>query len=416
MSASHTFRFVLVCLALLGAGTISRGGITADTPYTDRGKADFDTALQLLNPYGSWSKIDEKWAFTPRDHLAPYTDGRWIYTEYGWYWKGNRPHSWLTEHYGYWKRGADKVWSWYPGPYWLPEIVEMRATATYVGWRSGEVDEDGNFVETALDRYSKPEEWTFVTLAQFANPITPETVAKPDVAESQLGDSTDCRHTYLTYREIDRPGPHPAELADLCQDGGMLAPKTLRDEAAVHAPTLAPAQQLATNATSALTNGTTKPTLPAAGIDPTPDTRQVKYWVTMSLPTFWSKPPADAKPGEIYLYRPDFYQDEDGIARRITLWFNPKARNTLSDLLGESMPGAPAPGATAPGTPASPAVPASGNNPFRSPFDESFHPATPIHPANSSSKSPAPVPTGLSAPDGAATNAAPATNSAPQTK
>ena len=119
----HAFRSALVCLALLGLGTISHGGMTADTAYTNRGKTDFDTALQLLNPYGSWSKIKGKWAFTPRDHLAPYTDGRWIYTEYGWYWKGRLPHSWATEHYGYWKRGADKVWSWYPGPYWLPEII-----------------------------------------------------------------------------------------------------------------------------------------------------------------------------------------------------------------------------------------------------------------------------------------------------
>lgn len=109
--SSRAFRFALFCLALSGLVTISRGGMTSATPYTDRGKADFDTVLQILNPYGGWSKIGEKWAFTPRDHQAPYTDGRWIYTEYGWYWKGNLPHSWVTEHYGYWKRDADKVWS-----------------------------------------------------------------------------------------------------------------------------------------------------------------------------------------------------------------------------------------------------------------------------------------------------------------
>lgn len=407
--SSHAFRFALFCLALLGLGTISRGGMNADTPYTDRGKADFDTALQLLNPYGAWSKIDGKWAFTPRDHEAPYTDGRWIYTEYGWYWKGRLPHSWVTEHYGYWKRGVDKVWSWYPGPFWLPEIVELRATSKYIGWRSAEVDDDGNFVEAPIDRYSKPDEWTFVTLAQFANPITPDIVAKPDVAKSQLEESTDCQHTYLTYREIDRPGPHPADFADLSKDGGMLAPKTLRDELAAKSP-LPPSRQTAANSPAAIMNGTNAPTLLGTEIDPAADTRKVKYWITMSLPTYWTPPPSDAKSGEIYLYRPDFYQDEDGVARRITLWFNPKARNTLSDLLGQSAPGAKANTTTAPGTPATPAVPASEEtgqtgNPFRSPLDESFHPASTNHPANSSSKNP--VPTGMSAPDGTATNAAP---------
>ena len=397
--SSRSFRFSLFCLALLlGMQVISHGGITADTPYTDRGKADFDTVLQLLNPYGTWAKIGGKWAFTPTDHLAPYTDGRWIYTEYGWYWKGHLPHSWATEHYGYWKRGADKVWSWFPGPYWLPQTVEIRITGKYIGWRSAEVDTDGNFVEQPLDRYSKTDEWTFVTLAQFANPITPAVVAKPDVARSELEDSTDCRHSYLTYREIDRPGPHPADFSDLSKDGGMFAPKSLRDEAA---PQLPPPKPADTNSPAAKMTGTNAPALLGATNDPddsnnpAADTRQVKYWITMSLPTIWTQPPADAKPEEIYLYRPDFYQDEDGIARRITLWFNPKSRTTLKEILGDNPPGGKAKAGTSPTGPASPAVPASdeaarSNDPFRSPLDDSYQPGSASHSTNSSSKAPAP--------------------------
>jgi hypothetical protein len=396
---SRAFCFALFCLALLGLGTILRAGMTADTPYTDRGKADFDTALQLLNPYGSWSKIDGKWAFTPRDHLPPYTDGRWLYTEYGWYWKGNLPHGWVTEHYGYWKRDANKaVWSWYPGPYWLPQIVEIRATDKYLGWRSGEVDDDGNFVEAPIDRYSKTDEWTFVTLTQFANPITPEIVAPLNVTKIQLEESTDCRHTYLTYREIDRPGPHPADFADLCKDGAMLAPKTLQDEMAA---------QPAPSNPAAKTAGVIPPALLGTQIDPAADTRRVNYWITMSLPTYWSKPPPDAKPDQIYLYRPDFYQDQDGIERRITLWFNPKARTSLKDILRENMSDAKPQAGAASAIPASPAVPASpeaapSNNPFRSPLDDSVPPADTNHPTHESTKDLAP--SGLRAP---ATNAAP---------
>ncbi len=85
---SRALRFLVFSLALLGLGMIARAGTSSDTPFTDRGKTDFDTVLQILNPYGTWSKIEGKWAFTPRDHQVPYTDGRWIYTEYGWYWKG----------------------------------------------------------------------------------------------------------------------------------------------------------------------------------------------------------------------------------------------------------------------------------------------------------------------------------------
>jgi hypothetical protein len=413
---SHLVVFLLM---LSGLGAALHAGISADTPYTNRGKTDFDTILQLLNPYGTWSKIDGKWAFTPRDHQAPYTNGRWIYTEYGWYWKGTLPHSWATEHYGYWKRSGDKVWSWFPGPYWLPEIVEIRASDKYLGWRSGEVDSDGSFVEQPIDRYSKPDEWTFVTLAQFANPITPAIVAPTNVAKDQLDISTECRHTYLTYREIDRPGPHPADFADLCKDGGMLAPKTIEDDAAIqpkpdivipgYTPTFA-----STNNAAHMT-GTNAPALLGPQIDPSADTRKVKYWITMSLPSFWSKPPPDAKATEIYLYRPDIYQDDDGIERRITLWFNPNARTSLKDILGKNMPGAARPeAATGAATPATPAVPAQSDqahNPFRSPFEDPFHPASPSHSNSSSTKGPTPAPAGTNSAD--APIPSPLTNAAP---
>jgi hypothetical protein len=136
----------------------------------------------------------------------------------------------------------------------------------------------------------------------------------------------------------------------------------------------------------------------------------VKYWITMSLPTFWSQPPSDAKPEQIYLYRPDFYQDQDGIERRITLWFNPYARTSLKDILGETLPDTkPQASATGSTSPASPAVPASpetdqAHNPFQSPLDNSFHPDSTNHPTNSSTKSQSPTPSGLIAPE---TNAAP---------
>ena len=369
-----TFRFLIFVALALGATATAHAGMNADTPYTQRGKTDFDTTLQLLNPYGTWAKVDGKWAFTPREHMVPYTEGRWIYTEFGWVWQGRAPHSWATEHYGYWKRGADKVWAWYPGPFWLPQIVEIRATSHYIGWRSAEVDDQGSFVEAPIDRYGKEDEWIFVTLAQFANPITPDIVAKPDIAKQELEDSTDCRHTYLTYREIDRPGPHPADFADLCKDGGMLAPLMAADQrAAQEEAAAAPAP--ATNSPAAHMTGTNGPSLIGAQIDPSADTRKVKYWVTMSLPTYWTKPPDDAKPDQIYLYRPDYFQDNDGIERRITLWFNPKERGTLKDLLGSSA-SLPKSTPSASGTPATTAIPAaSASNPFASPLNDAPRPA-----------------------------------------
>ena len=397
------WRIVLLCVVLLCGGLNSIAGVAS---YAERGSIDFDEALQLLNPYGTWSKIDGQWAYTPLDREPPYTNGRWLYTEYGWYWKGNHPHSWLTEHYGYWKRSEDKVWSWFPGPDWLAEIVEFRATPTHIGWRSGAVDRDGNYIEAPEDRYAKPEEWTFVTKAQFAGPITPEIVVKASAVENLLLDSTDCNHAYMTYRPIDRPGPHPADFIGLNKDGGMFSP--LQNEetpASPFLPGLAPKVPSASTPVSK-NAGTNAPTLAGAGADAEPavDQRQVKYWVTMSLPTFWSKRPTDAKPEEIYLYRPDFYQDDDGIARRITLWFNPGSRTSLKDIIAETASHPKASASSAPSSAAqaaTPAVSAQADNPFSSPLDASYQPSTTTHPVNSSSK--ANTSTTNAAPSGLAT-------------
>ncbi|MCE0497134.1 MAG: hypothetical protein LV481_04220 [Methylacidiphilales bacterium] len=388
---------VIFCLVLAGAGIKARAGMTA---FTEPGKTDFDTALQILNPYGTWSKIDGLWAYTPFDHQAPYTNGRWIYTEYGWFWKGNLPHSWATEHYGYWKRGADHVWSWYPGPYWLAETVEIRSTATHIGWRSAAVDQDGDFIEKPEDRWAKTDEWTFVTLEQFANPITPGMVAKPVEAASQLEDSVESQHTYVTYREIDRPGPHPADFLTLSKDGGMFAPITLQDRLAMQQappplviPGVTPGTTLtdtnvdaapvppATNAPAGLAQAA--PSGSAADAPKVEDTtRKVKYWITKCLPTYWTPRPPDAKESEIYIYRPDFYQDEDGIDRRVALWLDPallrRTKQNLADLLNggsrsSSVPETTDVGPAVPAVPADATEPTKAHDPFRSPFDNTYH-------------------------------------------
>jgi hypothetical protein len=410
---------LFLCAALLGlfiVGAVVRGGVA---PYTDAGKIDFDAAMGLLNPYGTWAKVGDKWAFTPLDHAAPYTNGRWLYSEYGWFWKGNAPHSWLTEHYGYWKRGADKVWIWYPGPFWLPQTVEIRSSPDGVGWRSAEVDHDGNFVEEPADRFTKTDEWTFVTRAQFAGPIMPAIVAKAGASEQLLEESIVSIHSYLTYREIDRPGPHPADFINL-GDGRMFAPMTEAERALAQRPP--PTAKKAVAGTNAATNtapkaSATKPDaaalaasltasaeMPAApeetaGVDPSEDTRQVKYWVTMSLPTIWTAAPVDAGRDQLYIYRPDFYQDQDGIERRIAFWLDPSLRSTeaihLQDVLRHRpSEAASTNAASAAAVPAAPAV-----NDFASPFEQPVEPST----GTKTTSHDSPVFSG-----GAPTNAAPA--------
>ncbi len=307
----------------------------------------------------------------------------------------------MTEHYGYWKRSRDKVWSWFPGPYWLPQIVEIRVTPKAIGWRSAAVNEDGAFIERPAERYAKADEWTFVTKEQFAGPITPGIAAKPEAVTALLEDSTESRHLYLTYREIDRPGPHPADFVPFAGDGGMFAPHTLEDKLAEQpaAPSLIQIHPELQKKISAMTGTNTAPTL-APGQDTAQDKRKVKYWITMSLPGYWAKPPAEAKAGEVYFYRPDFFQDDDGIARRITLWFNPKARVSLKEALaiGGKMTGD---SETTTNKASVAPEPSKASDAFRSPLEDTFRPSSGGSARDSGS---GPIPSPLVN----ATNAAPA--------
>jgi hypothetical protein len=288
---------------------------------------------------------------------------------------------------------------------------------------------DGNFVEPPAVRFTKIDEWTFVKPAQFAGPITPEVAANAADTERMLEDSTDSIHSYLTYREIDRPGPHPADFVNL-GDGKAFAPMTAEDRAkALRPPAQAkpaakpgtpPSPTDAARVAASLTASETEPEIPQrpGADDPNDDPRQVKYWVTMSLPTRWTPAPPDAKSDQIYIYRPDFYQDQDGIQRRVAFWLNPSLRSSEALHLQDVLNHRPSVAATAPAGGAAKPAEAAANVPardFSSPFEESFrdgsttrHPGTqagvsPLSAAGAPTNAPAAAPTVTGSPATTAT-------------
>ena len=64
----------------------------------------------------------------------PYTVGRWIYSDYGWYWDSREPFAWAVYHYGRWGYDPDYGWFWVPGDVWAPAWVQWRYSDNYVGW------------------------------------------------------------------------------------------------------------------------------------------------------------------------------------------------------------------------------------------------------------------------------------------
>ena len=91
-----------------------------------------------LHPYGEWIEIEPgSYVWRPsyvRSQWRPYLLGRWVWTDYGWYWVSSEPFGWVTYHYGRWYYDDFYGWVWVPDDVWGPSWVEWRYDDHYVGW------------------------------------------------------------------------------------------------------------------------------------------------------------------------------------------------------------------------------------------------------------------------------------------
>jgi hypothetical protein len=97
----------------------------------------FDVFNSSLSPYGEWVQVDFGRAWRPHDvgyGWRPYMHGRWIWSDYGWYWASDEPFGWATFHYGRWTYDDYYGWIWLPDNVWGPAWVEWRYNDDYVGW------------------------------------------------------------------------------------------------------------------------------------------------------------------------------------------------------------------------------------------------------------------------------------------
>lgn len=64
----------------------------------------------------------------------PYFNGRWLWTDDGWYWDSEEPWGWATYHYGRWAMDPQYGWVWAPAFEWAPAWVEWRVGERVIGW------------------------------------------------------------------------------------------------------------------------------------------------------------------------------------------------------------------------------------------------------------------------------------------
>jgi hypothetical protein len=90
-----------------------------------------------LEPYGRWvdcrygdcwvpARVSRGW--------QPYSNGEWVYTEYGWTWVSYDPWGDNPYHYGTWVYTSRYGWAWIPGTVWAPAWVTWTYSNNYVGW------------------------------------------------------------------------------------------------------------------------------------------------------------------------------------------------------------------------------------------------------------------------------------------
>ena len=103
-----------------------------------QGYIDIGSFYDELDPYGQWAwhpRFGYVWLpETVSPYWRPYTVGRWIYTDYGWYWDSRESFAWAVYHYGRWGYDPDYGWFWVPGDVWAPAWVQWRYSDRYVGW------------------------------------------------------------------------------------------------------------------------------------------------------------------------------------------------------------------------------------------------------------------------------------------
>jgi uncharacterized protein DUF6600 len=90
-----------------------------------------------LSPYGNWMNYGDYgyvWVPAQQDFRPYYSNGHWVYTNYGWTWASDYSWGWAPFHYGRWMQDMNYGWMWVPGYEWAPAWVSWRGGGDYYGW------------------------------------------------------------------------------------------------------------------------------------------------------------------------------------------------------------------------------------------------------------------------------------------
>ena len=123
----------LALISLLTGGLIL---LSAPRPADARVSVSVAFFHSELAPYGHWRTCSygDCWAPAVAAGWQPYSNGEWIYTDYGWTWVSYDPWGGDPFHYGSWTWVAGDGWVWVPGTIWSPAWVTWCYSDAFIGW------------------------------------------------------------------------------------------------------------------------------------------------------------------------------------------------------------------------------------------------------------------------------------------
>lgn len=138
-----------------------------------------------LAEHGRWLETPEYgrvWQpYNQPSDWRPYSsDGRWVYTSYGWTWSSYQPWGWACYHYGNWVFQPRCGWVWVPGTVWAPAWVVWRECDDYVAWAPAPVAHGPRFF-ASIEYCDGVRYFDFVVVERrnFCRPIAPAIVIAP---------------------------------------------------------------------------------------------------------------------------------------------------------------------------------------------------------------------------------------------
>ena len=169
---------------------------------------------------GSWmDSADYGYVWQPslssQSDWAPYTDGSWAYSDYGWTWESQERFGGICYHYGRWTKLRSVGWVWVPGHDWAPAWVSWRSGGDCIGWAPLPPRAKWNAhvgIHGWVDGTCQipPARYCFVPLPDLCHPRCKEVLLP----------QKECEHRYLqthnvtSFTEVKTPGSKPMVRCD----------------------------------------------------------------------------------------------------------------------------------------------------------------------------------------------------------